>query len=225
MSIKSTKGIAKNTLRNEIKKYIQHQISQGIYKPGDRIVETQLAKELNVSQAPVREAILELSMMGIIEERPYSGSFVRELTPDDIEDIYNTRAFLDEYCARRAAQKVTEEELQEMEALLHEMDSAENIDDFVEKDMAFHRMVVKAGKSPSMLRIWDTLRLVEWTELSVSATKSSLSEIAKQHWEIYDLIKNHADHTAGAYMFLHIKNFGKEVMRQIALKSPQNSEE
>ena len=58
------KDIAKGTLRKEIRTYIQEQIASGRFKAGDRIVETQLAKELNVSQAPVREAILELAAMG-----------------------------------------------------------------------------------------------------------------------------------------------------------------
>ena len=84
--------IAKGTLRKEIRSYIQEQIASGRFKAGDRIVETQLAKELNVSQAPVREAILELAAIGLLEERPYSGSFVRQLTAADIEDIYNTES-------------------------------------------------------------------------------------------------------------------------------------
>ena len=71
--------VSKDTLRKVVKQYIQKQISDGVYKPGDRIVETKLAKELNVSQAPVREAMLELALMGVLEERPYSGSFVKKL--------------------------------------------------------------------------------------------------------------------------------------------------
>ena len=58
------KRSGKGTLRSDVKAYIQKQIASGVYQPGDRIVETQLAKELNVSQAPVREAILELSSIG-----------------------------------------------------------------------------------------------------------------------------------------------------------------
>ena len=93
-------GQRKSTMRREIRTYIQRQIAQGVYRPGDRIVETQLAREMNVSQAPVREALLELAAMGLVEERPYSGTFVRHLKASDIEDIYNTRAFLDEMCIR-----------------------------------------------------------------------------------------------------------------------------
>ncbi len=201
----------KATLRKNIREYIKEQIVNGRFQAGDRVVETQLAKELSVSQAPVREAILELAAMGILEERPYSGSFVRMITADDIEDIYNTRAFLDEYAARQAAKKVTAEQLAEMEALLREMDAAEDPRDFVEKDVAFHALVVNAAGSPALKRMWEGLRLVEWTGLSVAVTRKTLPELAKQHWQIFRLLERHADHTAGAYMFLHIKNFGEEL--------------
>ena len=209
---------AKGTLRKEIRTYIQEQIASGRYKAGDRVVETQLAKELNVSQAPVREAILELVAIGILEDRPYSGSFVRSLTAADIEDVYNVRAFIDEYAARQAAKLVTAQQLEEMEALLHEMDSAQDIHEFVEKDMAFHAMIVDAAGSPALRRMWEGLRLVEWTGLSAAATKNTLPELAKQHWEIFHLLEKHADHTVGAFMFLHIKNFGDELKRYLAQK-------
>lgn len=215
------KIMTKGTLRKEIRTYIQEQIACGRFKAGDRVVETQLAKELNVSQAPVREAILELSAMGILEERPYSGSFVRSLTATDIEDIYNVRAFIDEYAARQAAKCITDDQLAELEALLHEMDAAENIHEFVEKDMAFHALVVDAAGSPALRKMWEGLRLVEWTGLSAAATQNTLSELVEQHWEIYRLLQKHADHTAGAFMFLHIKNFGDELKRHFADKGDE----
>ena len=206
------KGTAsKETLRKKIRNYIQHQIASGRFQAGDRIVETQLAKELNVSQAPVREAILELAAMGILEERPYSGSFVRKLTAEDVEDIYNTRAFLDEYAARQAARNITDQQLSEMEELLHRMDEAEDYQDLAEMDMEFHAMVVDAAGSPALKRTWENLRLVEWTELSAAVTKNTLEELARQHWRMYQLLKQRADHAAGAYMFMHIKNFGEEL--------------
>ena len=206
---------SKGTLRKKIRNYIQHQIASGRFQAGDRIVETQLAKELNVSQAPVREAILELAAMGILEERPYSGSFVRKLTAEDVEDIYNTRAFLDEYAARQAARNITDQQLSEMEKLLYRMDEAEDYQDLAEMDMEFHAMVVDAAGSPALKRTWENLRLVEWTELSAAVTKNTLEELARQQWRMYQLLKQRADHAAGAYMFIHIKNFGEELKRYL----------
>lgn len=214
---------SKETLRKRIRNYIQHQIASGRFQAGDRIVETQLARELNVSQAPVREAILELAAMGLLEERPYSGSFVRKLTAEDVEDIYNTRAFLDEYAARQAARNITEQQLVEMEALLQRMDEAEDYQALAEMDMEFHAMVVDAAGSPALKRTWENLRLVEWTELSAAVTQNTLEELAKQHWRLFQLLKQHADHAAGAYMFIHIKNFGEELKRYLQQREASES--
>ena len=76
--------------------------------------------------------------------------------------------------------------------------------------------VVAAAGSPALKRMWESLQLVGWTGLSVAVTRNTLPELAKQHWQIYRLLERHADHTAGAYMFLHIKNFGDELKQYFA---------
>ena len=218
------RDLRKRTLRKEICDYIQDQIAQGRFRPGDRVVETQLAKELNVSQAPVREAILELSAMGLLEERPYAGCIVRRMTADDIADIYNVRAHIDEYAARLAAQRITDQQLEDMEHLLREMDDAPDIQKFVQKDIAFHTMVVDAAGSPALFRMWQNLRLSEWTNLSVAATECSLERLKHHHWQIFHLLKAHDAHGAGAYMFLHIKGFGDELKQRFAAAAGGTSE-
>ena len=211
-----SKPAIKETLRSNIKDYIQKQIAGGVYRPGDRIVETQLAKELNVSQAPVREAILELSSIGLLEERPYSGTFVRCLNAAEIEDIFNTRAFIEEYAARRAAKRVTDQQLAEMEATLRKMDKNRDFDRFVHMDMDFHGMVMDAAGSPALKRAWTLLRMAEWTYLCAAITKFSMKDLVDQHWNIFRFLQKHSDYCAGAYMFLHIKGFGDELSQHFA---------
>lgn len=207
---------AKETLRSNIKEYIQQQIAEGVYRPGDRIVETRLAKELDVSQAPVREAMLELATMGLLEERPYSGTYVRNFTIAEIEDIFNTRAFIEEYAAKRAAKQVTEEQLAEMEAVLDEMDRNRELSAFVHLDVEFHGLVMDAAGSPALKRAWTLLRMAEWTYLCAAITAFSLDELIAQHRKIYQYLKAHEEASAGAYMFLHLKGFGDELGRYFA---------
>lgn len=222
---------AKETLRSNIKEYIQQQIAEGVYRPGDRIVETRLAKELNVSQAPVREAILELATMGLLEERPYSGTYVRNFTIAEIEDIFNTRAFIEEYAAKRAAKQVTEEQLAEMEAVLDEMEAVldemernRELTAFVHLDVEFHGLVMDAAGSPALKRAWTLLRMVEWTYLCAAITAFSLDELIAQHRKIYQYLKAHEEASAGAYMFLHLKSFGDELGRYFAEQQSQAEE-
>lgn len=212
---------AKETLRSNIKDYIQQQVAEGVYKPGDRIVETQLARELNVSQAPVREAILELATMGLLEERPYSGTFVRNFTIAEIEDIFDIRAFVEEYAARRAAKRITEEQLAEMEAVLREMEQNQELPTFVHLDMEFHGLVMDAAGSLALKRAWKVLRMAEWTYLCASITAFSLPELVAQHRNIYRYLKTHDESSAGAYMFLHIKGFGDELNKHFAEQREQ----
>ena len=220
-SAKSGKRLpAKETLRSNIKDYIQQQIAEGRYQPGDRIVETQLARELNVSQAPVREAILELAAMGLLEERPYSGSFVKHFSIAEIEDIFATRAFVEEYAARRAAQNITEEQLAQMEQVLNEMNSQQDMPAFVHLDMEFHSLVMDAAGSPALKRAWSVLRMADWTYLCAAITAFSLDEMIDQHWQIYRYLKAREASSAAAYMFLHIKGFGDELSKHFQTGNP-----
>lgn len=211
-----TRLAAKETLRSNIRDHIQQQIAEGVYKPGDRIVETRLARELSVSQAPVREAMLELATIGMLEERPYSGTYVRNFTLAEIEDTFETRAFIEQYAAKRAAKRATEEQLSAMRAVLERMDRDRGLQDFVRLDKEFHGLVMDAAGSPALKRVWTQLRMAEWTYLCAAITAFSLDELIAQHWNIFRYLESREDHSAGAYMFLHIKGFGDELGRHFS---------
>lgn len=198
------------TMRSQVRQYIQEQIRSGAFKPGDRIVETRLAKELNVSQAPVREAMLELSVMGMLEERPYSGTFVRKLTREDIDDIYNMRAFVEEYAAKRAAKRITPEQLEAFKPVFADMEKATKTKDyewFAECDIRFHELIIEAAGSNALMNMWRLLRMAQWTSITLAATQQSLEQICHTHEVILEHIRRGADHSAGAEMFLHIRSF------------------
>ena len=71
-------------LHEEVSQYIKETILTGELKPGDRIVESRLAQELGVSQAPVREALRELEFRGLVEQKPFSGTYVKQVTVKEI---------------------------------------------------------------------------------------------------------------------------------------------
>lgn len=215
---------AKETLRSNIRDYIQQQIAEGVYQPGDRIVETRLAKELNVSQAPVREAVLELATIGMLEERPYSGTYVRNFTIEEIEDTFEARAFIEEYAAKRAAKRAGEESLARMRAVLEQMNPGQTLQEFVQLDKEFHGLVMDAAGSPALKRVWTLLRMAEWTYLCAAITAFSLDELIAQHWTIFRYLEAREESSAGAYMFLHIKGFGDELGRYFSGRLEEREE-
>ena len=90
------------------------------------------------------------------------------------------------------------------------------MDRFVHQDMEFHNLVMDAAESAALKRAWSMLRMAEWTYIAAAITKSSLEEMIQQHWTIFRYLEARQAHSAGAYMYLHIKGFGEEVSQHFA---------
>ena len=102
----------RKVFREEIRNAIREAIFSRELKPGDRIIETYWAKELGVSQGPVREAIRDLEAMGLVETVPFKGSRVRSLTEKDIRDNYSVRICLESKSIRDAIQNLDDDALE-----------------------------------------------------------------------------------------------------------------
>ena len=90
-------------MRDQIKEVLLERILEGEYEPGDRLVETQIAQELGISQTPVREALRELETLRFVVSEPFKGTRVRLVSRQEILEIYPVRAALEEVAARSAA--------------------------------------------------------------------------------------------------------------------------
>ena len=177
-----------------------------------------------MSQAPVREAMLELATIGMLEERPYSGTYVRNFTAEEIEDTFEARAFIEEYAAKRAAKLAAEEQLARMREVLERMSPGQSLEEFVRLDKEFHGLVMDAAGSPALKRVWNLLRMAEWTYLCAAITAFSLDDLIDRHWRIFRYLESREDSSAGAYMFLHIKGFGDELGRYFSGREEQGTE-
>lgn len=102
-------------------------ILTGELKPGDRIVESRLAQELGVSQAPVREALRELEFSGLVEQKPFSGTYVKQVTVKEIRQFYEVRAALERLGAECAAQRMNKEQYQELAMTMFSMEEAARV--------------------------------------------------------------------------------------------------
>jgi DNA-binding GntR family transcriptional regulator len=132
---------------------IRRSILEGVLRPGERIVEQQLAEMLNVSRTPVREALLKLERENLVA-RVGRGMAVRRYSSDEVRDIYNLRAHLESFAARMAAQRITEGELITLSRIQDQMDhepmemTPEVIRALSRDNQRFHAMVVGWGGVP-----------------------------------------------------------------------------
>ena len=107
------------SLSARVYNHIRDGILSGRYKDGDELKEMTIGEELGVSRTPVREALRQLDLEGLITIIPNKGAFVEEVSLDDIRDIYDIRARLEGLCARWAAEKITDELMEQMEEIIY----------------------------------------------------------------------------------------------------------
>ena len=184
--------IKKEKLSNQLCRYIQDKILFGEYEDGERIVETKIAREFNVSQSPVREALRELEAMGLVEARPYSGCVVRAPDEKRIKQIYELRSFLEAYAAREGIPNLTDEHIQEMESVLTQMQLAakeNDIDTMSKCDVLLHQIVVTAAENYVLERMWKLVGAYQWTQITMSV-HHDLNYFLTSHVKLFAFAKS-----------------------------------
>lgn len=204
--------------RNEIYQYMKNAILNGELKPGERIVETRWAKRLGVSQSPVREAIMELEMVGLVENKPFSGTFVKEITLKEVMDAYRVRASLEVLGVTEAIAQITDEELEDIYLTMMEMQKAAEERDnssFIEKDALFHQKIMEASDNSMLLKLWKQCKIIESTHFSATMSSKNLSCLALRHGDIYDALKSRDKERAVEVISAHIEELREEVKENI----------
>ena len=167
-----------------VKRLVLDRIVQGHYRPGERIVEFKLAKELGVSQSPVREALRELAAVGIVTIHPRRGARVRLPSAKELADVSVVRAEIDALAARLAAARVPEATLDALEALIAEMLAQLDAGDFsgvTEADVRFHHLIAEASENHALERAFDQLAPFARTFITLTLPDVDVREIVLQH--------------------------------------------
>jgi DNA-binding GntR family transcriptional regulator len=139
---------------------IKQAIVDGRVKPGQRLKEERLARELGISRTPVREALLILQSEGLVDSSPNRGATVRSYDVEDLDDMYQLRALLEGYAARRAATRITDEGLSILDescARFERLRAHEDLQELVRENFLFHTTIHEAAGSQ---RLAVTMRQV-----------------------------------------------------------------
>ncbi len=203
----------RQVFREEVRNAIRQEIFSGELKPGDRIIETYWAKELGVSQGPVREAIRDLEAMGLVETVPFKGSRVRSLTEKDIEDNYSVRICLESKSIRDAICTLPDDKLKNLvcilQDVLQEMDEhARNADlrHFTDCDAEFHREIIEATGNQVLLKLWEQCNMRNWFTVSALTDSVSLLQLQSGHQKILEAICERNVQEATAMLENHLNN-------------------
>ena len=204
-------------LSERVKDRILTWILEGEMAPGSRIVETRVARELGVSQAPVREALRDLATLGFVETQPYRGSWVRKPTEEELVEAIEVRAELEALAGRLAATRRTEQCIADLDQLMAEMGEAADrgdAHDHAMKNTQFHERIVESAHNRTLSRLWAMLEPFCRTYYTASVPGIDLHWLAGRHQAILDAIKDGDSERAAACMRTHAEE-AAELIRQM----------
>lgn len=209
-------------LREQIREYLVSAILRGEYRAGEQIVETRVAHQLGVSQGAVREALRELEWMGFLETKPYSGSYVKALSVDDLLEIYPVRAALEALGARLATPRLSEADLDELQGLVDEMVRLSQAGDergMVERNYTFHQKIIYASRNSTLIRAWSMFQFSYWTSVTTAELHNDLVMLAARHYKITEALRSREPERAAQAMHEHIMEL-VDLLRQRKSRHP-----
>lgn len=228
------KQIRHRRLYQEIIQQVKAQVISGELAPGDRIPsEREIADQLGVSRAAVREALIAMEVMGLVESRPGDGTFVRtprlekQLQPLDslvvlerekLTELYEMRRVMEAACASRAAMRATTDELANIRRWLDQMETDLRKGQLGEEaDFRFHLAIAESTHNSLMLHfmhtISDGLRQVMIASRQRLYQMDGMPEVLlEEHRRIYEAIAERDPDRASAEMRLHLDSVSARVL-------------
>jgi len=205
-------------LREIVLEALREAIVTGVLEPGERLMEIQLAEELGVSRTPIREAIRKLELEGFVVMIPRKGAYVAGVSYKDVKDVFEIRAALEGLAAGLAAEKITDEEIEQMERVLHYEKEPDNLEEMVQSDTDFHALLYKASRNEKLIWILGNLReQIQRFRSTSLAVPGRVKNAIAEHREILEAIARHDVKEAQALATAHIENAANvmfEAMRQ-----------
>jgi len=183
--------IKRASTREQITQYLLDRILDGTYKPGERLIELNIANELNTSQAPVREALRYLEAMRVVVSEPYKGTRVREITDRELEESSQVRAALEELGAQLAAKsmKGNVERLKEESKHFIKAAKQKDVQSYSQHDIEFHRLIMEASGNQLLLSIWESVVLeTRFRKTLRRIGEDQLVEFGEAHLPVIDAL-------------------------------------
>ena len=197
-------------LRDVVFHTLREAILKGELKPGERLMELQLAAKLGVSRTPIREAIRMLEQEGLAVTIPRKGAEVAKMTEKDMEDVLQIRDALDELAATISCVQISGEELSHLRETMYEFEKSTKTGDvkrIAEADVQFHDIIYKATGNPKLVILLNNLREQMYRyRVEYLKDEKNYPMLVKEHCEIVEGLSNKDKEKLTAAMHKHVEN-------------------
>jgi DNA-binding GntR family transcriptional regulator len=211
--------------RNQVIDALRTAILDGRLQPGQPITERQLAHDLQISRAPIREALRDLEKEGLIVTRPHKGTYVASFSDEDVQEIYTLRATLETMALGRAIDRASSADIDFLDGLIGEMErhSTTDFNATIGIDLAFHRRICELADHRRLLDAWDVLAnqlraLYTITDVPtlIRSLYGYVDQIGAQHRPIVESLRRRDIATGQRYIADHVSDVATTIVHQRA---------
>ena len=206
-------------LRDVVFQTLRGAILKGDLKPGERLMELQLASKLGVSRTPIREAIRMLEQEGLAVTIPRKGAEVAKMTEKDMEDVLQIRLSLEALAVRLSCENITPAALQELKVAMEDFEEKTKSSQFVEMakaDVKFHEILYKASNNPKLQQLLSNLREQMYRyRVEYLKDETIYPRLLKEHKDIAESLRRKDKSRASETMREHVKNQAEAVKDMI----------
>jgi len=217
----------RTTLTEMALKEIRNAIQSRKLRPGDRIIEAELARQMGISRFPIREAIRCLEREGVVKTIPFEGTHVSRFDLNDLEELYTLRSALEELAIRILMKKMTPRDIEKLESVLHAMEKAvyEKKEGAQAEDMRFHQTICELAGHRRLLETWLTLQdqLRSFIAIEEESYRGG-DQLLKVHYPLMEAIKSGDSLTAEQCIRDHIAE-ALEIIRGVLQSENGDREE
>ena len=217
-------SIPYRTIAEYIAHWIRERIAQRLLAPGTRLREARIARELQTSRAPVREAIGQLAREGLVTKRPNQSARIVELSEPMLREVASLRSMLESYGASLSLDRLDAQGLHVLTGIVQTMQHAAKRGEFsrvVEQDYAFHDCLMKAAGHQLLYEMWS--RMGAQVRLLVSGTNHmdrDLRSIARTHARILAAIRTKNRERTHQLIGMHLSAMFERFIAQVVVGDP-----
>ncbi len=209
-------------LRDVVFNTLRQAILRGELKPGERLMEIQLANKLGVSRTPIREALRKLELEGLVNMVPRKGAEVADITEKSLRDVLEVRKALEELSVQLACEKITEEEIEELKRVAERFKDTlddQDVTKIAEADVAFHDVIYTATDNQKLILLLNNLREQMYRyRVEYLKKEEAYPQLIAEHEELIDNISKRNKEEATRIMCEHIDNQVATVINVIHTK-------
>lgn len=209
-------------LRDVVFNTLRQAILRGELKPGERLMEIQLANKLGVSRTPIREALRKLELEGLVNMVPRKGAEVADITEKSLRDVLEVRKALEELSVQLACEKITEEEIEELKRVAERFKDTlddQDVTKIAEADVAFHDVIYTATDNQKLILLLNNLREQMYRyRVEYLKKEEAYPQLIAEHEELIDNISKRNKEEATRIMCEHIANQVATVINVIHTK-------